>query len=212
MHEPVAQQLEREPSRRRPEVSFERAGGDGAEGTGRDQLAKAPGPVLEDRGALGMREDDRRPARAGSPAADGVRARGPAPTAWRRRASQPPRARSRLPYTARGRSRPPRAGGPVSRRPRSPPRARWASAGCGAGWRRWRACRARRRCARARALPRRCRARRRSRAARGSADRSAPPPGARLRGQYAPRPESTTGSVASRISMSRASDQPATYW
>jgi hypothetical protein len=31
-------------------------------------------------------------------------------------------------------------------------------------------------------------------------------------GQYAPRPESTTGSVAMRISMSRASDHPATYW
>ena len=30
--------------------------------------------------------------------------------------------------------------------------------------------------------------------------------------QYAPRPEMTAGSVASRISMSRASDQPATYW
>ena len=32
------------------------------------------------------------------------------------------------------------------------------------------------------------------------------------RAQYAPRPEMTAGSVASRISMSRASDQPATYW
>ena len=30
--------------------------------------------------------------------------------------------------------------------------------------------------------------------------------------QYAPRPEMTAGSVARRISMSRASDQPATYW
>ena len=30
--------------------------------------------------------------------------------------------------------------------------------------------------------------------------------------QYAPRPEITAGSVARRISMSRASDQPATYW
>ena len=30
--------------------------------------------------------------------------------------------------------------------------------------------------------------------------------------QYAPRPESTAGIVARRISMSRASDQPATYW
>ena len=38
--------------------------------------------------------------------------------------------------------------------------------------------------------------------------------GRRLRrgAQYAPRPEMTAGSVASRISMSRASDQPATYW
>ena len=31
------------------------------------------------------------------------------------------------------------------------------------------------------------------------------------RGQYAPRPDNTTGSVARRISTSRASDQPATY-
>jgi hypothetical protein len=30
--------------------------------------------------------------------------------------------------------------------------------------------------------------------------------------QYAPRPEITAGSVARRISRSRASDQPATYW
>src|SRR4029077_18593982 len=30
--------------------------------------------------------------------------------------------------------------------------------------------------------------------------------------QYAPRPERTAGSVASSSSMSRASDQPATYW
>ena len=37
-------------------------------------------------------------------------------------------------------------------------------------------------------------------------------PAALLSYQYAPRPESTAGSVARRISMSRASDQPATYW
>jgi hypothetical protein len=30
--------------------------------------------------------------------------------------------------------------------------------------------------------------------------------------QIAPRPVSTAGKVASRISTSRASDQPATYW
>lgn len=32
------------------------------------------------------------------------------------------------------------------------------------------------------------------------------------RGQNVPRPDSTTGTVESRISRSRASDQPATYW
>ena len=30
--------------------------------------------------------------------------------------------------------------------------------------------------------------------------------------QYAPRPESTAGTVARRISRSRPSDQPRTYW
>ena len=30
--------------------------------------------------------------------------------------------------------------------------------------------------------------------------------------QYAPRPESTAGTVAKRISRSRPSDQPRTYW
>ena len=58
VHEPVAQQVEREAAHRGPEVAVHRAGGDRAQRARFDQVREQLAAALEQRAALGMGDDD----------------------------------------------------------------------------------------------------------------------------------------------------------
>ena len=217
--EPAPDQVERAPAGGLAEPSLERAGRHRRPHARRDQRLQPLGPVAEDRGALGVGEQDPVAAverlmddalQLGARRLEGALEQQPAPVAQAHGVQRlvvelggllerDLRAGEQLqPQALVG-----EAGAQAARGRRHGRRGRLIALVVVGGGHQHRRTAGRPPRGRGRASPRWPPGRRRCPAGRGCGGRSA---------QYAPRPDSTVGTVASRISMSRARDQPATYW